>query len=191
MALILGARAQTNQNESRISKKFKQLLSSVNAGFTPPEGFVEVPPLNNDKTAYQYALELPKGEFEVRFQVNATRRDWKNYERGRSDPERVNPDSLYNKIAEAQVNSMAGEGRRFNRPIPPHILQYYNADIGKSYFFNLTDSELTKHYQYALLVIIQKNHLGTISVICFGNERGPEFFKKINMLRNCLKFNPS
>jgi hypothetical protein len=183
--------AQTNQNESHSTKSFKELLTMVNASYIAPEGFVETTPNINDKTSYQYALELPGGDFEACFQVNSTKRDWKNYDQGKHTAGEINPDSLYTRIALAQINCLAGDGRQFNRTIPAKVLQYYNADIGRSYFFNLADSPLTRHYQYALLVIIQKNHYGSISVICMGNDRGPDFFKKINMLRNCIKFNPS
>ncbi|MBW4888161.1 hypothetical protein KXQ82_00475 [Mucilaginibacter sp. HMF5004] len=183
-ALICAAHAQ----ESHSNKPFKELLAGVNANFTFPDGFAEVLPLNNEKTSYQYAMELPGSDFEVRIQVSETKREWKKYEKAK-EPEKVNPDSLYSKVAATLVNSMATDGRKFNRAIPAKVLQFYNADIGQSYFFSLTDSPVTKHYQYALLVIIQKNHFGSIAVTCFGNDRGPEFFKKINMLKNCLKFN--
>lgn len=189
LAFVLGAHAQTNQNESLTERNFKELLAGVNATFTVPDGFVELPALNSDKTSYQFAMELPNSDFEVRFQVNSTKKDWRKYQRRKGGTERINPDSLYSKIAEAQVEGLCADANRFHRPIPPRILQTYNADIGHSYFFNLASTPVTKKYQYALLVVIQKNHYGSISVICLGNERGPEFFKKINMLRNCLKFN--
>ncbi len=188
IALVLFAHAQTNQGESRNGKQFKELMASVNATFTFPEGFTEVTPVNNDKTSYQYALELPNSDFEVLFQVNQTKKDWKRYDRSR-ESEKINPDSLYSSIADAHLSSLSGDGGKFNRPIPAKILQFYNADIGRSYFFTLATSPVTHSYQYGLMVIIQKNHQGSIVVTCFGNDRGPEFFKKVNMLRNCLKFN--
>jgi len=186
--MAFSALAFSQSGESQQLKKFKEHLSSINASFVFPEGFTEVKPENNDKTAYEYALELPNADFEILFQVNDLKREWKKFEKVKVDP-KSNPDSLYTRIATDQVSSLSGQETSFNRAFPPSIMQFYNVDIGHSYFFNLTDSPITKHYQYALLVVIQKNHYGTISVICLGNDKGPEFFKKINKLRNCLKFN--
>jgi hypothetical protein len=187
IGFLMVAHAQNSPLESASAKSFKKLLAHINAGFIMPEGFVETAPQNNDKTNYQYALQVPNEDFEVRIQVNDNRKESRKWARG-SAADNVNPDSLYSKVALAQINSMAGDGEHFSRPIPQRILQDYNADIGRSCFFSLADSPVTKHYQYALLIIIQKNHYGSITVLCLGNDRGPEFFGKINKLRNCLKF---
>ncbi|WP_295653384.1 hypothetical protein [uncultured Mucilaginibacter sp.] len=188
-AFTLHVSAQNSQNDSQQLKKFKEHLASIDASFVLPEGFTEVKPENSDKTAYEYALTMPNDDFEIRFQVNDLKREWKKFQRGKSGANTINPDSLYSKIAMDQVNSLSDQGPSFNRPFPARIMQFYNVDIGHSYFFSLANNDLTKHYQYALLVVIQKNHYGTISVVCLSNEKGPEFFKKINKLRNCLKFN--
>lgn len=169
-------------------KVFKELLTNINAYFVFPEGFNEVKPIKNEKFPCQYALQLPDNDFEIRFQVNQLKSEWRNYEQEKGD--RTNPDSLYNKQAIAEAKSLAGtDGKYFARNIPPSVLQQYNADLGKSYFLTLADSPETNHYQYALMVVLQKNHDGNIIVVCFGNERGPAFFKNINKLKDCLKFN--
>ena len=187
LAFILVAQAQTNQGDSKEAKHFKELLSQVNASFATPDGFTEIKALNSEKTNYQYALEIPDGGFEVRFQVNDIRKQWKLFDKGSAG---TNPDSLYTKIVDAQVSSLSAEGNHYHNVIPPRILQYYNADLGHSYYFGLMNAPYTKGYQYALLVVIQKSRYGSISVICLGNERGPEFFKKVNKLRSCIKFEP-
>jgi hypothetical protein len=55
---------------------------------------------------------------------------------------------------------------------------------------NLLDFPATKHYKYALLIALQRNHTGTIMAVCFTNDKGPEFFKNVDRASNCLKFKP-
>ncbi len=184
---VPAAIGQQTQPPGRELKVFKELLASINANFTFPDGFNEVKPASTEKFPCHYALKLPNGDFEIRFQVNQLKNEWKNYDASQSD--KVNPDSLYTKVAAAEVKSLAGDGKVFARSMPQRVLDQYNADLGRSYFLSLADSPETNHYQFALLVILQKNHLGNITVVCMGNERGPEFFKNINKLRDCLKFN--
>jgi hypothetical protein len=167
-------------------KTFRDLLANINASFILPDGFNEIKPIATDKFPCQYALQLPTADFEVRFQVNSLKQEWKNFEQGKGD--KVNPDSLYSKLAVNEVKGLALEGKYFSRAMPERILEEYNADLGRSYFFNLADSPETNHYQYALLVVLQKNHYGSIVVVCFSNERGPGFFKNINKLKDCLRF---
>ena len=99
-----------------------------------------------------------------------------------------NPDSVYLDVGKATAVSLAGDQPYFERTIPPEVLAKYHADAGKSYLITLLDLPETKHYKYALLITLQKNHTGTILAICFGNEKGPEFFKNINRASHCLMF---
>jgi len=167
-------------------KLFRDLLANISATFILPDGFDEIKPVASDKFPCHYALQLPTADFEVRFEVNSLKSDWKNYEQGKSD--KTNPDSLYNKMALNEVKGLAADGKYFSRALPDRVLREYNADLGRSYFFNLAYSSETNHYQYALLVVLQKNHYGNIVVVCFSNERGPGFFKNINKLKDCLRF---
>ncbi|WP_066006093.1 hypothetical protein [Mucilaginibacter sp. PPCGB 2223] len=178
---------QQTQPTGRDLKVFRELLANINATFVPPDGFDELKPNASDKFSCNYALKLSDADFEVRFQVNSLKSDWKNFEKNKGD--KINPDSLYSKVAATEVKALAGDGRVFLRPVPPSYLQQYNADLGRSYFFSLADSPETNHYQYGLMVVLQKNHYGNICVACFSNERGPAFFKNINKLKDCIKFN--
>lgn len=187
LMLALTAVAQAGQNESDDLKYFREQLSRANAVFTVPEGFTETKPLNNPQTAYLYALAVPSGDFEVRFQIKNIKHKWRKLDHHNSDEPRENLDSLYNKIAMTQINSMAADVPT-RKAIPRQMLQKYNADMGYSYFFSLTNSPFTKHYQYALLFIVRRKHAGIISVMCMGNDQGPDFFKRVNQLQNSLKF---
>lgn len=174
------------KNGSRQLSGFKYLLSNINGSFTIPESFTEIKPANNDKLPFQYGLKFPDAECEVWFQVNSVKGDWQRFERnGRQG---INPDSAYLKVASDEAQIMGGTKDLLSRPMPPRILQMYNADEGRSYFVTLADIPATKHYQYALLIVLHKNHYGNIVVACLTNEKGPTFFRNIDKLKYCFKF---
>ncbi len=148
--------------------------------------------MNNDDFSYDYALELPDHDFEIWFVVRSQKRDWQQYELVKNDPTKQmgNPDSTYVAMGKAQASALTGETNSPVRIIPPDILARYNASAGKTYLLNLQDMAETRHFKYALLITLEKDHTGTILAVCFTNDKGPEFFKNINKAANCLKFKP-
>ncbi len=171
-------------------KEFLQLLAQASATFTFPKGFKEIPATNNEDFSFDYAMEMPGKDFEVWFQVKSQKENWASYERAQNDKGRqvANPDSLYVEMGKAHAIAFTGDNNYFIRNMPQNVLERYNADAGKSYLLNLLDLPSTKHYKYALLITLQRNHTGTIMMVCFTNEKDPEFFKNIDKAGNCLKF---
>jgi hypothetical protein len=170
--------------------EFYRLVAQANITFTYPKGFREIKAPDDEDFSFDYALELPAKDFEIWFKIKPEKENWASYEKSLKspDPQMANPDSLYNDVAEAHATAFTGDKKYFVRTIPPNILARYNADAGKSYLLTLLDLPDTKHYKYALLITLQKNHTGTIMAICFTNEKGPEFFKNIDRASNCLRF---
>jgi hypothetical protein len=102
--------------------------------------------------------------------------------------EGFNTDSTYNYMAETVALAFTGNQALSARIIPKDILARYNADAGKTYLLDLQYLMETKHYKYALLVTLEKDHTGTVLVACLGNDKGTGFFQNINKAANCLKF---
>jgi hypothetical protein len=171
-------------------KDFYHLAAVANVVFTFPAGFREIPVLNDEDFSFDYAIELPGHDFEIWFQVKSQKSDWAEYLQLKNDLSKQleNPDSLYIGMGRAQASSFTGGQDYLTRTIPQDILAKYNANAGKTYLLNLQDLPETKHYKYALLITLQKNHIGTILAICFTNDKGPDFFKNINRVSKCLKF---
>ena len=169
---------------------FYHLTTDANVVFTFPEGFKETRVLNNEDFSFDYAIEIPGGEFEVWFQVKSQKANWANYERFKNDPTKMIacPDSLYIQMGHAEAKALMGDQPYFSRNISWDVLQRFNADAGKSYLLNLADMRETKHYKYALLLTLQKNHIGTVLAVCFTNEKSPEFFKNVNRMSRYIKF---
>jgi hypothetical protein len=172
--------------------EFYHLLKQANVAFTYPKGFVEIMAPNDEDFSFDYALELPGKDFEIWFRVKSEKENWASYEHSQNKPiaQLANPDSIYNYWGKAYAIELTGDQQYYAVSIPPDVLARYNADAGKSYLLSLLDLPDIKHYKYALLITLQKNHTGTIMAVCFTNEKGPDFFKNINKASNCLKFKP-
>lgn len=172
-------------------KKFKEIAARANLVFTFPKGFKEIHAPDNEDFSFDYAMELPGKGFEIWLQVKSQKENYAAYQRTVEDKQTSldNPDSLYLGMGTAHALAFTGDrSAYFTRPIPPKICARYNADAGRSYLLNLLDLPVTKHYKYALLVTLQKDHTGTILAVCFANEKGPEFFKDMDRASNCVKF---
>ncbi len=166
-------------------RNFTNSLTQVNIAFTFPEGFKEIKAPNTETLPFDYAMELPDADFEVWIRINTQKED----EKILADKNiHITTDSLYKALAKDQITAFTTENSYLKRGLPHYILNRYNADAGSTYLLNIDDSPITKHYKYALLVVLQKNGAGTIMAICFTNEKGPEFFKNMNAASNCLKF---
>jgi hypothetical protein len=173
-------------------RDFYYLAAEANVKFTFPAGFRELEAINDEDFSYDYAMELPGHEFEIWIQVKSQKQDWATYERYKNDRSKqlANPDSLYIGWGRAQATSLTGDQNYLTRNISHDVLMRYNATAGKSYLLNLLDLSETKHYKYALLLTLQKDHIGTILAVCFTNEKNAEFFKNINRIDRYLKFKP-
>jgi hypothetical protein len=166
---------------------FYKQAAEANIIFTPPKDFKEIKTPDAEDFAFDYAMELPGQDFEMWFAVKSLKDNWAIYNK-EQNLQSPNPDSLYNSISQANAIALTGGKDYFVRVMPDDMLAKYNADAGKSYLLTLLDMPATKHYKYALMLSLQKNHTGVILAVCFTNEKDPEFFKNINKAGSCLKF---
>ena len=181
VTVITWAQVKPQPHTSKQFVNFNKLTAEAGMQFTFPEEFKEIRAIHTASFPFDYAVALPGKEFEIWFMVRAPQ----NYPRM---PENFSVDSAYNYMAEIQAKAFTGDGQAITRSIPKDILANYNADQGKTYLLNLQNLAITRHYKYALLVTLEKDHTGTVLVVCLGNDKGTDFFQNINKAVTCLKF---
>jgi len=195
------AEAQTKKNKNakavqappKVSAQFASFVKEANAAgadFKLPAPFKELPAVNNENFTFDYAMTIPGQDFEVWFQVHSLKQNWASYEQVKNITGKTlaNPDSTYLNVARAHAEALSDDDKYFMRPLPASVLEMYNADAGKTYLFNLADLPEIRNYKYALLIAVQKYHVGYAMAVCLTNVKGPEFFRNINKARYCMKF---
>ncbi len=168
-------------------KSFDKKLTKAKMTFIYPTDFKEVKAA--DILNFDYGIIAPEGDCEIWFKVQSQKDSWTSYLKAKNDNRIVHSDSVYNEIGLSQAKAFKSDKAPLERIIPPSLLTRYNADLGKTYLVNLPDAAATKHYKYAMVVVMQKNKTGVALAVCFANELGPGFFKNLNKASRCLKFN--
>lgn len=184
--------ASKHHSSSQRLKDFFQLVNQANAVFVYPKGFREIAAPDDEDFNFDYALELPGRGFEIWYSVTPQKENWFNYTRTQTNKGAgmANPDSAYSVDGRAMALQLSGNQPYYEHRIPDEVLARYHADAGKSFFISLVDLPDTRHYKYALLITLQKYHIGTIMAICFCNDKGPQFFKDINRASHSMMFKP-
>jgi len=175
---------------SRQLADFYHLTADAGIQFLFPAGFRESRALNNEDFSFDYAMEIPGHEFEIWFQVKSQKKNWQTYILSKNDPTKrtENPDSIYRGMGLVLAKTLAEDTTYLVRNISQDVLKRYNANAGKSYLLTLPDQHATKGYKYALVIALEKNQTGTLVVICFTNEKNPEFFKNVTGVSKYIKF---
>ncbi len=171
-------------------RSFVKQAEEAGIDFTFPPALKEVPAINSENVSVDYAMAMPGDDFEVWLQVRPLKQNWASYEQVKSITGKTmaNPDSTYINTIKAEALALSDDNRYTIRPIASELLEAYNADAGKSCMLNLADLPETKGYKYALLIALQKDHAGYFVAVCLTNDNGPDFFRNINKVRECIKF---
>jgi hypothetical protein len=169
---------------------FVKEANAAGAEFKQSAPFKELPAVNNENFTFDYAMTIPGQDFEVWFQVHSLKQNWASYEQVKNITGKTlaNPDSTYLNVARAHASALSDDDKYFMRPLPASVLEMYNADAGKTFLFNLANLPETRNYKYALLIAVQKDHIGYAMAVCLTNVKDPEFFRNINKVPDCIKF---
>ncbi|MGI4752088.1 MAG: hypothetical protein ACRYFB_15750 [Janthinobacterium lividum] len=172
-------------------KTFQQSLSAADLQFTFPKDFREIKALHEENVDVSFAMELPDENFQVWYQVKNTQQLWARYKISEDNLKRatVLPDSLYSVSSLSAVMVLAGKNNFTSKNLAPDVLNTFHASRGKSYQLELYDRPETNHYQYGLLISLQKNGVGYVSMLFLSNDNGPEFYKKVNKAYYSVRFN--
>jgi hypothetical protein len=185
----LVSHAQSQSNFTQL-KSFQQTLAALNAQFAFPKDFKEIKTVRGADLDVDYAIELPNDDFQVWFMARNQQQRTKSkvFEDNAKAPN-SSSDSLYKSVSTATALALAGKNNFTDKVLPAELLALYHADEGQSYLLNLYNAPVTNHYKYGLLICLQKNGAGSISMLFLGNDNGPEFYKKVNKACYAVRFN--
>lgn len=185
-----GGHTQTTQPFSQL-KSFQQNLTAANVQFFFPKDFKEIKALHTAHVDIDYAIALPNKDFQVWYLVKNVQQEWPKLKITEDNSKRaaINPDSVYSTTSLYAAMQLAGKDNFTTKNLPPDVLSIFHADRGKSYELNLYDRADTKHYQYGLLISLQKDGVGYVSMLFLGNDNGPDFYKNVNRAYYSIKFN--
>lgn len=169
---------------------FEKQAAEAGIDFTFPSILKEIPAVNNENFSFDCAMAMPGQDFEVWLQVHPLKQNWASYEQVKNITGKMmpNPDSTYINTIKTQALALSDDDRYTIRSLTPELLEAYNADAGKSCMVSLADLPETKGYRYALLIALQKNRTSYFLAVCLTNDKGPDFFRNINKVRDCIKF---
>ena len=188
VALI--AHGQLVQNFPQL-KSFQQNLAALNVQFTLPRDFREIKTVHTADLDVDYAMELPNENFQVWFMVKnlqqqrARLKIFEDASKGATSA----PDSLYKPIATATAIALAGKNNYTIKALPPEALALFGANEGQSYLLSLYNTPITNHCKYGLLICLQKNGAGSISMLFLSNDNGTDFYKNVNKACYSVRFN--
>ncbi|WP_342647233.1 hypothetical protein [Mucilaginibacter sp. CSA2-8R] len=184
-------RTQTG-NEGRPTQLRSFIKQAEEAGidFTFPPVLKEVTAISNENLSFDYAMAMPGQNFEIWLQVRSLKQNWTSYEQVKNITGKMlaNPDSSYIGAIKANACVLSDDDRYTIRSLKPELLEAYNADAGKSCLVSLADLPETKGFKYALLIALQKDHTGYLLAVCLTNDKGPDFFRSLSKVRECIKF---
>lgn len=172
-------------------KTFLQTLTATNLSVIIPKDFKEIKALHEGNIDVDYAMELPDENFQVWYFVKNTKQQWLKPRIYEDNSKRIttNPDSLYSIMAQYAANRLAGKNNFTSKNLSADVLNTFHADKGKSYQLELFDRPETNHFQYGLLISLQKDGVGFISMLFLSNDNGPDFYKKVNKAYYSVRFN--
>lgn len=139
------------------AERFAALLDEAELQFSPPPGFVDLPPGRTPVFDYERALRSADGLLEIRIAVRPIRRLRIDYD----DPHGAAPDPnhVFPLVFESLAGRLSGGGHAPSRPYPPdQARDRFNADWAAAAVFDTIEDFATDHRQ-GLLLAIHRNRV--------------------------------
>ncbi len=148
VSCFLTVKSQTDS--SNIS--FEVLLDSAQMVFTPPKGYVEITPTENNQMNYEKAYKHTTEKFEVRYAIR--RHNFKFFE------------SIFQMTL---LNITDGQMYEYNFFNPNAVKTEFHGDIGASVLVK-PGEEFAKEYKYCLMVCVNKKGIGDMYCFYLGDD---------------------
>lgn len=158
------------------TKFFTELMGRAHMTFTKPDGFEQVPVIDNNQVAYQYAMKYKGKNFEVRYSIMPLDSFVIDYNNSLKDTTKqvIEPNRIFASmvVVTAMNASMgsdggAGEPNNFNEDA---VKQEFNADEGKVIRFE-PGKEFGQNYTIGMLVALHKKDVGDAYIFFLSDSK--------------------
>lgn len=182
----------TSFQEEKLPKTFTKLLDRGKMTFSKPNGFIEVPTIENDQMNYEYALKYPDKNFEVRYAIrplDIAMKEYKKSIKNKKEGELIlHPNKYYSPSLQATVLNISGGQLPTITQFDKHAVKNeFNADWGATTFVTVGE-EFGQSYKYSVVVAIHKDDIAD-AYIFFLSDTKVDFDKNMQTAFHSLRFN--
>ena len=185
LSLFFGTSTVSGQN----LKEFKEIIDGCGMNIQLPAGFVESEVIENGDMNYEYALNYPDRDFEVRYAVRPIRYKVYANDTIKEEMEGQRPfrNSSYETILHTVILNITG-GVDYNLNVfdKEAVKKEFNADWGATTFVTL-NSAFGKGYKYCMIVSIHKDDIADAYYFYLANSK-ENFSANMDPLFHTLKF---
>ncbi len=154
---------------------FEQCVARANMAFKPPEGYIEVPPIENEEMNWDKGYKHPHKQFEVRYRVwplDSLLMEFHEKENHKKPGDiNINPNKWHKSAFEVTLLNISGgilpEYTKFDSLA---VAQEFNANWGATATVEVGE-EFGQKYQYCLFVMIHKDDLGDGYIFYLADEK--------------------
>lgn len=178
MLLLVSAVARGQSTVDSVEIKFNKLLDETGMTFKMPEGSVKTPIVANRQIHYDYAVNYPDRNMEVRYtivpmanRVAEYQKFLKNHEPGSS---MIDPNKMFDAMAFATVTNVGGgmrdttiKGRRF---APADVKKEFGADYGAFLMVPVKNNSSGTSYKFCSMVALQKDNVASVYIFYLCNS---------------------
>lgn len=176
--LLVSAVAHGQSTVDSVEIKFNKLLDETGMTFKMPEGSVKIPIVANRQIHYDYAVNYPNRNMEVRYtivpmasRVAEYQKFLKNHEPGSS---MIDPNKMFDAMAFATVTNVGGgmrdttiKGRRF---ITADVKKEFGADYGAFLMVPVKNNSSGTTYKFCSMVALQKDNVANVYIFYLCNS---------------------
>lgn len=181
------ARAQTGVDSTEI--KFNKLIEQTGMVFNKPTGSVSIPIVKNRQIHYDYAVNYPDKNMEVRYTIVPMANRVKEYQDFQKNhppgSSMIDPNKMFDALVFATITNAGGgirdttiKGRRF---APADVKREFGADAGGFLMVPVKNNSFGTDYKFCSMVALQKDNVANVYIFYLCNSM-KELFDNYNTI---------
>lgn len=181
----------TSFSSDSLPKNFTDLLNRSEMTFNQPDGYSEIPTIENQQMNYDYAIINDAKDFEIRYAISPMDEMLKDYNERKKDEKSesksIHPNKLHVGLFHTVIfNVSGGKFSKISEFNPEAVKNEFNADWGAIALVEV-GKEFGQNYKYCFLVTIHKDNVGNAYCFYLANTQEP-IMKNLQVPFHALRF---